>query len=108
MSGKEKFLFVAQEDESIADFYKSLKKELPNLAAHSLLIQLRDEAAISHSDLLKFQELALLHKKNKKSFVVVYAGADFGKLPDNFQIVPTLQEGEDTIEMEEIERDLGF
>ena len=28
--------------------------------------------------------------------------------PDNFNIVPTLQEAEDVIEMENIERDLGF
>lgn len=108
MSQKEKFLYIAQENENASDFFEAISIELPKLKNHSLLIKLNDAENVTSEDLLKFYHLAQRHKKNKKSFVVVYAAADFGALPDDFQIVPTTQEGEDTIDMEEIERDLGF
>lgn len=108
MAQKEKLLYIAQEAETASAFLDALLNELPKLKTHNLLIKLSNAVPIPTEVLLKFQQLAILHKKNKKSFVVVYADANFSELPDDFQIVPTLQEGEDTIEMEEIERDLGF
>jgi hypothetical protein len=49
-----------------------------------------------------------LHKKGKKSFVLVVDNVDIDKLPLKMTVVPTLMEAHDIIEMEEIERDLGF
>lgn len=48
------------------------------------------------------------HKNNRQSFVVVIPHADYNQLPEELCVVPTLQEAYDMIEMEEIERDLGF
>ena len=39
---------------------------------------------------------------------MVNANIDIDDFPDYFNIVPTLQEAEDVIEMEAIERELGF
>jgi len=40
--------------------------------------------------------------------VLVNSGTDVNSFPENFNIVPTLQEAEDILEMEAIERELGF
>ena len=48
------------------------------------------------------------HKKNKKSFVIVISDFDFNAISDKLIVVPSLLEAHDIIEMEEIERDLGF
>jgi hypothetical protein len=40
--------------------------------------------------------------------VIVTDRVDFDEMPDEIVVVPTLQEAYDIIEMEEIERDLGF
>ena len=40
--------------------------------------------------------------------VFVAENLDFNKIPDNLLVVPSLLEAHDIIEMEEIERDLGF
>jgi hypothetical protein len=47
-------------------------------------------------------------KKNKKSFVVVATAIDFNNVPTSITTVPSILEAHDIIEMEEIERDLGF
>ena len=48
------------------------------------------------------------HKKEKKSFVIVSQNINFNDVPTKLDIVPSIQEAHDIIEMEEIERDLGF
>jgi hypothetical protein len=59
-------------------------------------------------NLKQFSDLAKIHKKNKKSFVIVAEDIDFNKVPASINTVPSLLEAHDIIEMEEIERDLGF
>jgi hypothetical protein len=43
-----------------------------------------------------------------KSFVVVVGTMSVSQLPEDIATAPTLQEALDIIEMEEIERDLGY
>ena len=49
-----------------------------------------------------------MHKSNKQSFVIVSDKVDFDDVPDEIIVVPTMQEAYDIIEMEDMERDLGF
>ncbi|MEO8254778.1 MAG: ribonuclease Z [Flavobacterium sp.] len=60
------------------------------------------------NDLKLFLPLSKKHKKTKKSFIVVVADFDYNALPAKFTVVPSLLEAHDIIDMEEIERDLGF
>ena len=53
-----------------------------------------------------FVALKKLQKKNKRSLLIV-ADTDYHKTT-KMNVVPTLQEAHDMIEMDEIERDLGF
>ena len=56
-----------------------------------------------------FVELAIYHKEfNKKTFVVVTGSIALKLLPDGINVVPTINEAFDTIEIEDIERDLGY
>jgi hypothetical protein len=59
-------------------------------------------------EILTFLSLSNKHRKAKKSFVLVVNDFDFTEVPDEMVVVPTVQEATDIIEMEEIERDLGF
>ena len=49
-----------------------------------------------------------LLKTKKKSFVLINDAVGIDELPDELIVVPTLQEAEDMIQMDEIQRDLGF
>ena len=58
--------------------------------------------------LISFLEIAKKYKKNGQSFVLVSDKVSYDDVPDEINLVPTIKEARDIIEMEEIERDLGL
>jgi hypothetical protein len=52
-------------------------------------------------------QLSEQHKR-QKSFIIVISDLDYNAVPDTLTVVPSILEAHDIIEMEEIERDLGF
>jgi anti-anti-sigma regulatory factor len=63
---------------------------------------------VDKSTIKALEPLSKKHKKQKKSFVIVAKDIDFNKIAAKISIAPTIQEAHDMIELEEIERDLGF
>lgn len=59
-------------------------------------------------DLLEFLKLSNHYKSNKKSLVIIAPQINVDQVPEELAIVPSLHEAFDLIEMENIERDLGF
>ena len=56
----------------------------------------------------QFQSIQDQHIANNKSFVIIVKDFDFNEATEGLNIVPTLQEAYDIIEMDDIQRDLGF
>lgn len=75
---------------------------------HNLIINLLAHKDISIDEVKALLPLSKQHKKAKKSFVVVVGDFDYNTVPTKLTVVPTLLEANDTIDIEEIERDLGF
>lgn len=92
--------------DGFSDFVEKIIEQ-PNLFKNKNILIDLEEIALRPSQIISFEPLAVLQKKQKKSFVIV-ADIDFDEVSEEIIIVPTLQEGFDIIEMEEIERDLGF
>lgn len=89
-------------------FLNNLTHEFHNFKNDNLIIDVTHDSNVVLKDLLDFKKLANQHKKAKKSFVIVAENIDFNDVPENIHIVPSILEAQDIIEMEEIERDLGF
>lgn len=92
--------------EELSAFAEKILEQAHTFKDKNVLIDL-EEIALRPSQIISFEKLAMHQKKQKKSFVIV-ADVDFDEIAEEIIIVPTLQEGFDIIEMEEIERDLGF
>ncbi len=92
--------------EEFTDFVEKIIDQ-PNVFKHKNIIIDLEETALRPSEIIPFEQLAVIQKNQKKSFVIV-ADIDFDEVSEEIIVVPTLQEGFDIIEMEEIERDLGF
>ena len=56
----------------------------------------------------KILKISESHQKGKRSFVIVSPTAVPDQLPEALTWAPTLQEAKDLIEMDEMQRDLGF
>ncbi|WP_310557442.1 ribonuclease Z [Flavobacterium sp.] len=92
----------------LVPFLEKLTDEINSFKNSNLIIDLSISKNILVKDILLFSDIYKLHKKNKKSFVIVTNDFDFNSNTKKISIVPSLQEAHDIIEMEEIERDLGF
>ena len=74
----------------------------------NLILDMSMDKEVKLKQIKLFSDLSKTHKKGKKSFVIVVQDIDFNDVPTKLTVVPTLLEAHDIIEMEEIERDLGF
>lgn len=103
------FTVLEDERDDVVDFAKYLEHIVPlkyeNL---NLVIDLLKYENLKLEQLVQFIKLSNYQRGGKKSFVFVNKGIDYDLIPDEMLVVPTLQEAGDIIEMEEIERDLGF
>lgn len=99
---------VFQEGGSLPDFLINLNERYTQLQSQHLIINLNAFGKLSVSNLDAFIPMSNSHRIKGKSFVLVTDAVSFEEVPEVLCLVPTLQEALDVIEMEEIERDLGF
>ena len=104
----ENITIVTQEKASIVELNKKLQVVYPRYKNDNIIVNLSSLKTLSTTDVIEFLEISNLHRKANHSFVVVIDRIHEDNIPDELIIVPTLQEAYDIIEMEEIERDLGF
>lgn len=88
-------------------FVMKVSHEYKTFEKHNIIIDLLMHKDLSVKEINMLLPLSKMHTKAKKSFVIV-ANADFNSVSQQLVLVPTLLEAHDIIEMEEIERDLGF
>jgi hypothetical protein len=99
---------ITQEKASIVELVKKLQIIYSRFKNDNIIINLTTLKPLSVEDLIEFLQISNQHRKAKQSFVIVTDKIHNDHTPDELIIVPTLQEAYDIIEMEEIERDLGF
>jgi ABC-type transporter Mla MlaB component len=86
----------------------NMESNMSQFGQHNLIVDLSHHSQITSKDLQAFLPLIKGCKKNKKSIIFVAPSADFNAIPASIVVVPTLLEAHDLIEMDEIERELGF
>ncbi|MGC4039557.1 MAG: ribonuclease Z [Flavobacterium sp.] len=91
-----------------AEFLQKLNNEYNSYRSQNLIVDLSFDKQLTMADVKLFLDMAKMHKKEKKSLVLVADGINFNDVPAKLTVVPTVLEAHDIIEMEEIERDLGF
>ncbi|GGF02749.1 ribonuclease Z [Flavobacterium limi] len=89
-------------------FLEKVTQQFKTFEKQNIIIDLTSDSNLSENDLKLFLPLSKQQKKAKKSFVIVAQELDFNAISDKLTVVPSLLEAHDIIEMEEIERDLGF
>ena len=92
----------------LGELIVKLTHQINSFKEQNLIIDLTHYGTIEKKQVLLFKPLSKNHKRNKKSFIVVVSATDFNAFTDDFIVVPSVLEAHDIIEMEEIERDLGF
>ena len=105
----ENFIIVKENINNFEDFITSLNpKSNVKLSGKNIIIDLLEIDEFSLEKLSLFSELATIFRKYNNSFVIVNNQINLNEIPDDILVVPSLQEAEDIVEMETIERELGM
>lgn len=99
---------ITQQSESIADLVRQINETYSKIKNDNVIVSLTGFKTLSLDDVLQFLLISTKHRSKKHSFVIVTDKFNLNDVPDELIIVPTVQEAIDIIEMEEMERDLGF
>ena len=99
---------ITQEKVSVIELVKKLQALYPKFKNDNIIVSLTSLDALTQAEIVEFLELSNTHKASKHSFVIVSNKIDLDVVPDELVVVPTTQEAFDIIEMEDMERDLGF
>jgi hypothetical protein len=89
-------------------FLVKVTNEYKTFEKHNIIIDLRAYNNLAVTAINSFLPLSKIHKKAKKSFVIATSDLDHNAVSDKLAVVRSIIEAHDIIEMEEIERDLGF
>ncbi|WP_147678011.1 ribonuclease Z [Algibacter pacificus] len=99
---------ITQEKATSIELVKKIQALYPKFKNNNIIVALTSLNTISLAEVVEFLELSKTHRAAKHSFVIVSNQIDLDEAPEELAIVPTLQEAHDLIDMEVMERDLGF
>ncbi|MDO7173249.1 ribonuclease Z [Mariniflexile sp. AS56] len=99
---------ITQEKATIIELVKKIQALYPKFKNNNIIVALSSLNTLGLQDIVEFLELSNNHRATKQSFVIVSDKIDLDIVPDEIIVVPTNKEAYDIIEMEEMERDLGF
>jgi hypothetical protein len=102
------YTLITSDENSLTEFQKSVFEKINDFETAHLILQISEDINIENTEFLLFLSVAEQKRENGTSFVIVNTTVDADDYPENLNIVPTLQEAEDILEMETIERALGF
>lgn len=109
ISVNDKYTVLADDRDNVKSFASYLEYIVPaKFEKDNLVVDLLQYDKLILEELLEFLKISNYHRASKHSFVIVNDHIDIDDIPDEMIVVPTLQEAADIVEMEEIERDLGF
>ncbi|MBC7440906.1 MAG: ribonuclease Z [Flavobacterium sp.] len=99
---------IKDTNDDLMVFLMKLTHEYKSFENKNIIVDITHHKSPSIKEINSFSNLSEVNKKAKKSFVIVAQDIDFNKCSDKLVVVPSRLEAHDIIEMDEIERDLGF
>jgi len=93
---------------SIPEFLSDLVKKQDEFKNQHIILDFSKKNNVTIEELLLFLDISSLIKDNGMSFVIVSTDIYMDELPEELVVVPTFLEAEDILQMEAIERELGF
>lgn len=99
---------ITQKTVTTTSLVNTINQNYDSYKDNHIIIDISNLKHITLDDIIMFIGLNNTHRAAKKSFVIITNSIAIDEIPDEIAIVPTLQEAYDIIEMETIERDLGF
>lgn len=108
ITNKTNYTLISYKDNDFSKFLLNLEKEHSKHSKKHLIIEFLQDFSPSKQNILLFLKYAEEHQKNGTSFVIILKNVTIDDFPETLNVVPTLIEAQDVLEMENIQRELGF
>ena len=105
---KEGYKILKDEKDDVTEYASFLEAHHKSFKNDNVVVDILKYGELSLQELLNFLELSNRHRQGKRSFVLANDTINIDQVPEELIVVPSLEEAGDIIQMEEIERDLGF
>ena len=102
------YTLVIPTENTVNEFFKIFKENQSNFENEHVIVDFSEKINMNIEEIMLFLKLSLTRKKAGTSFVLVCNGINIDEIPDEMNIIPTFTEALDILEMDAIERDLGF
>ena len=103
------FVILEDEQNDLEKFASFLEFQInKKFKGQNVVLDLSQNKELKLTELLYFLNISNAHRNTKHSLVIINDAINPDDIPTEMVVVPTLQEAEDIIEMENIERELGF
>ncbi|MDW5288633.1 ribonuclease Z [Formosa sp. PL04] len=99
---------VTQENATPIELVKKIEASYSKFKNDNIIVNLSSLNTLTLANIIEFLQLSNTHRKAKHSFIIVTNKIKLDETLDEIIVVPTLKEAYDIIEMEDMERDLGF
>ncbi|MGJ5640746.1 ribonuclease Z [Formosa sp. S-31] len=99
---------ITQETATPIQLVQKIEASYAKIKNDNIIVNLSSLNKVTLDNIIEFLQLSNTHRKSKHSFIIVSDKINLDETPDEIVVVPTLKEAYDIVEMEEMERDLGF
>jgi hypothetical protein len=99
---------VHQNQSSVLSLNQEFEQNFELLQSKHVILCLDETQQTNKEFLSAISDLSNKFENNNRSFVVVSAALSSDDWPEYIALAPTQQEAKDIIEMDEMQRDLGF
>ena len=103
---QESVTIITKQNETFNEFFKNVEDAYDTFKNDHIIVNIFDIHKLIAHDINIFLPLSQKHKASKHSFVIVNDKIAIEEINEHISLVPTLEEAQDIIEMENIERDL--
>lgn len=103
---KDNYTVITPKTSADQSFFEAFSLQKEKLGKEHVILDFSDNFNITLQDILLYLNIAIDARKNGTSFVIICTGVHIDEIPDEISLVPTLNEAEDILQMDEIERDL--
>lgn len=104
----EKYTHIKNNQNTVNQFVTELKYRYDEFSNEHLIVDISEKINTNIEEILLFLDISMKQKEAGTSFVIVSKGINIDEVPDEIDVVPTFTEALDILEMDAIERDLGF
>jgi len=109
ISNFDNYVVLEEEKDNLKDFSSFLMYQLgKKFKGQNVVVDLSKNMDLNLDELLFFLPVSNLHRATKCSFIILNNAINPDDIPPEIIVVPTMIEAKDIIDMEDIERSLGF